>query len=50
MVNGILIIILMLLVGGAARYIYNAKKRGQTCIGCPHAKACADKCKKMSSD
>lgn len=44
MENIIIIAILALAVGGAIRYIYQAKKRGQTCIGCPHAKDCAKKC------
>ena len=25
-------------------YLYKAKKRGQTCIGCPYAKQCGGKC------
>ncbi len=40
MENLILIVILIGLVGGATYYIYKAKKKGQTCIGCPHAKTC----------
>lgn len=44
MENIIIILIIVLAVGGAAGYIYKAKKRGQTCIGCPHAKDCAKKC------
>ncbi|MBQ7364370.1 MAG: FeoB-associated Cys-rich membrane protein [Clostridia bacterium] len=41
MENLIPVLILVLLLGGAALYIYKAKKRGVTCIGCPHAKTCA---------
>ena len=40
MENIILISILFLLIGGAALYIHRAKRRGQTCIGCPYAKQC----------
>ena len=40
MVNVILIILLAGIIGGAVIYIYRAKKRGQKCIGCPHAKTC----------
>lgn len=40
----LIILILLAVVGGAALYIYKAKKRGQTCIGCPHAKTCSGKC------
>lgn len=43
MVNVILVIILAGIIGGAALYIYRAKKRGQACIGCPHAKTCASR-------
>lgn len=25
-------------------YLFKAKKRGDTCIGCPHAKQCGGKC------
>lgn len=44
MENIILIAVLLLVVGGAALYIYKAKKRGQACVGCPHAKTCGSKC------
>ena len=37
----IVIIILAVIVLLAAGYIYRAKKRGQTCIGCPHTGQCA---------
>lgn len=39
----IVILIIVLLVAGALMYIRNEKKRGVTCIGCPHAGACAKK-------
>ena len=35
----LIVLILLVILGGAALYIYKAKKRGQTCIGCPHAKS-----------
>ena len=44
MVDIILILILILAVGGAAYYIYKAKKGGRKCIGCPYADACAKNC------
>lgn len=44
MANFILIAVLLLIVGGAGAYIYRAKKRGQTCVGCPHAKSCGGNC------
>ena len=37
----ILIIVIGLIVGSAVGYIIKAKKNGQKCIGCPHAKQCA---------
>lgn len=39
----IIIAVLLLILGGAAFYVYRSKKRGQTCIGCPHAKTCGSK-------
>ncbi|MEE0927982.1 MAG: FeoB-associated Cys-rich membrane protein [Acutalibacteraceae bacterium] len=40
MENYIIIGIVVGAVGGAIRYILKAKKRGDKCIGCPHAKQC----------
>lgn len=39
----VILLILILIVGGAALYIYKAKKNGQKCIGCPYAKECRKK-------
>ena len=44
MVNYIIIAILMLVIGGAAFYVYRSKKHGDACIGCPYAKNCGGKC------
>ena len=43
----IIIAVVLLAAGLAAWYVYRAKKRGQTCIGCPHAKkgGCSGCCK-----
>ena len=38
MVDFILIVVLAAIIGGIILYLYRAKKRGETCIGCPHAK------------
>lgn len=35
MANAIVILILVLIIGLAARYVYKAKKSGKKCIGCP---------------
>lgn len=39
----IVILIVAVLVIAAIGYIRNEKKKGVTCIGCPHASACAKK-------
>ena len=43
MENGILIAVLVVIVGLAVRYVYKAKKNGETCIGCPHSRMCRSK-------
>lgn len=40
----IVIILLALILGGAIRYIYKAKKSGVKCIGCPSGGKCAGNC------
>ena len=42
--NIILIVVLVLILGGAALYIVRAKRRGQRCIGCPDASRCSGGC------
>ena len=37
-------LILVLVIGGAALYIYKAKKRGVKCIGCPSGGKCSGCC------
>ena len=44
MINYIIIAVIVAVVGGAALYLYKAKKRGETCVGCPYAKQCGGKC------
>ena len=39
----IVILIVAVLVIAAIAYIRNEKKKGVTCIGCPHASECAKK-------
>ena len=41
--SSIVAIIVLMIVGLAALYVVNAKKRGEKCIGCPYAKECAKK-------
>ena len=40
MENVWIILVLAVIIGLAARYVYKEKKSGKTCIGCPHAGAC----------
>ena len=36
----IAIVAILLIVGGAVAYLVRAKRKGQTCVGCPYAGAC----------
>ena len=42
-----MVLILLVLVGAIVAYLHRAKKRGITCIGCPHAGKCGGSCKKQ---
>ena len=44
MENAIIIGILLAIAGGIIAYLVRAKKRGQTCVGCPHCKQCNHSC------
>lgn len=44
MANIVIIVIVLAVVGAIVFYLYRAKKRGETCIGCPYAKQCGGKC------
>ena len=39
----IIIAVLLCIIGGIVFYLSRAKKRGETCIGCPYSKQCASK-------
>lgn len=41
MENLIIGIVLLVIVGFAARYVYKAKKNGAKCIGCPSGGCCS---------
>ena len=41
MENIIIILILLVIVSCIMGYLVRAKKRGQTCVGCPYTKQCA---------
>ena len=40
----IVLAVILAIVGGAAWYIYRAKKSGVKCIGYPDAKTCSGNC------
>ena len=44
MIDFIIVAIVLAILGGAAAYIYKAKKSGAKCIGCPDAKSCSGHC------
>lgn len=44
MENIIVILILLALVAGILWYLIRAKRKGVTCVGCPHAKQCSGHC------
>ncbi|MBE6754124.1 MAG: FeoB-associated Cys-rich membrane protein [Ruminococcaceae bacterium] len=44
MENFIIAAIVVVIVVAVICYLVRAKKRGATCIGCPHAKQCSGKC------
>ncbi len=46
MADIIIIVILVLIVVCIINYLVKAKKRGETCIGCPYAKQCSGSCNK----
>jgi len=48
MIDFLIIAIILAILGGAALYIYKAKKSGAKCIGCPDAKTCSGKCSSCS--
>jgi len=50
MENVIIILIVAAIIGGIIFYLCKAKKRGETCIGCPYAKQCSGKCGGSASD
>ena len=44
MENYIIIAVLVAIAAGIVWYLYRAKKRGKTCIGCPYSGQCGGKC------
>ena len=48
MENVIILGLLGLILGGAAGYIYKAKRKGVKCIGCPDGGKCSGCCSSCS--
>lgn len=44
MKNIVIVLIMLAIVAAIIRYLVRAKKRSETCIGCPYANQCGDKC------
>ncbi|MBO5162892.1 MAG: FeoB-associated Cys-rich membrane protein [Ruminococcus sp.] len=40
----IIILIVAAIIAAVVAYLVRAKKRDETCIGCPYAKKCSGKC------
>ena len=43
-VDYIIIAVVIAIIGGAALYIYKARKNGKKCIGCPDSGSCSGQC------
>ena len=41
MIDFLLILVLLAIASAIVFYLYREKKRGVTCVGCPHARQCA---------
>ena len=44
MTDFIIIAVILAILGGAAWYVYKAKKSGKKCIGCPDGGSCSCGC------
>ena len=44
MANLVVALVIGLIVGAAAGYVYISKKRGVKCVGCPHSGSCQGGC------
>ena len=41
--NIVLVIIIFVIITSIITYLVRAKRRGETCVGCPYAKDCGSK-------
>ena len=46
--DSIIIVVIGLILGLAAGYVYKAKKSGKKCIGCPDSGSCSGNCSACS--
>lgn len=44
MKDAIIVLLIVVIAALIICYLYKAKKRGETCVGCPYAKQCGGKC------
>ncbi len=49
MTDFLVILVLILILGTAAGYVYREKKKGSKCIGCPYSGSCSGGCKNAKS-
>lgn len=49
MENIIILLVVGLIVGAAAGYIWKEKKKGVKCVGCPYAGSCGGNCSGCNS-
>lgn len=44
MKDAIIVLLIVVITALIIYYLYRAKKRGESCVGCPYAKQCGGKC------
>lgn len=49
MENIIILLVVGLILGAAAGYIWKEKKKGVKCVGCPYAQSCGGSCSGCNS-
>ena len=50
MIDFVIVLIIVVIVGGALAYIRKEKKRGVRCVGCPSGGICNGKCASCKGD
>lgn len=49
MTTVIAVAIVILIIGGAAFYVYRSHKQGNACVGCPYGGKCSGCCSKTET-